>query len=111
MRKIQFAFFCIVTGLAVLASSAEATALKFKIINKSTQALNSLTVTLRGASAAASPNRLTAPLAAGGTTTPPLSFDPGGTACVFDLTFTSASGKITSQPDTDLCQTDGIVYQ
>jgi hypothetical protein len=111
MRRTQVAFVCLIASLAVFDSPAEATALKFKIINKSTEALNSLTVTLRGAPNATSPNRLASALAAGATTTPPLSFDPGGTFCVFDLSFTSASGKITNQPDTDLCQTDGIVFQ
>jgi hypothetical protein len=91
--------------------SQKATAIKLKIINKSTEALNSFTVTLRGAAVATSPNRLTAPLAAGAITTPPLSFDPGGTACVFDLAFTNASGKIKNLPDTDLCQTDGLIFQ
>jgi hypothetical protein len=111
MRRTLFAVFCLIAGLAVLNSAAQATALKFKIINKSTEALNSFNVTLRGASVATSPNRLSSALAAGSTTTPSLSFDPGGSSCVFDLTFTTASGKITNQPDTDLCQTDGIVFQ
>lgn len=111
MRRTLIAVIYLVAGLAVLNSSAQATALKLKIINKSAEALNGFTVTLRGAAVASSPNRLGSALAAGATTTPPLSFDPGGTTCVFDLTFTSASGKITNQLDTDLCQTDGIVYQ
>lgn len=108
MPRTLISIICIIAGLN---SSAEATALKFKIINKSAEALNSFTVTLRGTSAATSPNQLGSTLAAGSTTTPALSFDPGGTACVFDLVFTTASGKITNQPDTDLCQTDGIVFQ
>jgi hypothetical protein len=111
MPRTLIAVMCLIASLASLTPAAEATALKLKIINKSAVALNSFTITLRGASAAASPNRLTSALAAGATTTPPLSFDPGGTACVFDLTFTTASGKTTTQPDTDLCQTDGIVFQ
>jgi hypothetical protein len=115
MPRTLIAVSCLIAGLVAalpgLNSPAQATALKLKIINKSTVALNSFTVTLRGASAATSPNRLPSPLAPGATTTPPLAFDPGGTACVFDLTFTSASGKVTNQPDTDLCQTDGIVFQ
>lgn len=111
MPRTVLTIMCLVAVTAYLSSAAQATAIKLKIINKSSGALNSLTVTLRGATAAGSPNRLASPLAAGATTAPPLSFDPGGTACVFDLAFTSASGKITNQPDTDLCQTDGIVFQ
>jgi hypothetical protein len=111
MPRPLIAVTCLIASLASLTPAAEATALKLKIINKSAEALASFTVTLRGASAAASPNRLTSALAAGATTTPPLTFDPGGTTCVFDLTFTTASAKTTTQPDTDLCKTDGIVFQ
>lgn len=111
MCRTLIAIICLAAGWADLNSSAQATALRFKIINKSTEALNTFTVTVRGASVATSPNRLGSALPAGAITTPPLSFDPGGSSCVFDLSFTTASGKITNQPDTDLCQTDGIVFQ
>ena len=95
--------------LALPLEPANATPLKFKLINKSAEALSSFTLTIRGATPAA--NRLATALAAGAISSPPLNFDPGGTACVFDLTFTSASGKITNQPDTDLCQTEAIMVQ
>ena len=93
-----------------LIAPASATMIKLKIVNKSAEALNSFTVTLRGETPTSSPNRLGSALAIGATS-PLLSFDPGGTNCVFDLTFTTASAKVTKQPDVDLCQTDALVFQ
>ena len=107
--------FCLRTSLLIFATvlfiaPVSAMMIKLKIVNKSTEALNSFTVTLRGSAVASSPNRLGSTLAIGATS-PLLSFDPGGTACVFDLTFTTASAKVTNQPDVDLCQTDALVFQ
>ena len=96
-------------SLAPFADVAQATALKLKLTNKSTNAINAFSLRVKGDSTSTPVNRLSSPIAAGAFAT--LQFDPGGTACVFDLTFTFASGKTSAQPDTDLCQTDGIVIQ
>ena len=109
MDRTLISVMCLVTSLTFLIANAEAAPLKFKIINKSTEALNSFRATLRGAAVDISPNRLSWPVAASATVA--VQFDPGGTSCVFDLAFTTASGKVTNQPDIDLCQTDGIVFQ
>lgn len=111
MRRTLVVVICLGVLTIAAALPVQATMLKFKITNKSAEALNSFTVTLRGAAFSTSANRLSAALAPNATTNPSLSFDPGGTSCVFDLTFITASGKITDQPDTDLCQTDAIMFQ
>jgi hypothetical protein len=40
-----------------------------------------------------------------------VTFNAPDKACVFTLAFTFASGKITTLPDTDLCQTEQIVVE
>jgi hypothetical protein len=68
---------------------------------------NELAATLKGATEVSSQNILVAPIAngEGGVA----SFEAAEDDCVFNLTL--ASGKTLDRPDTDLCQSDGIVIE
>ena len=90
MRAILVVLTLIATVFACT-FSAQATTLSFKITNKSSQAVTGLTITLRGTALDSAPNLLAAPLDIASSSV--LHFDPGDTNCVFDLTFTSASGN------------------
>jgi hypothetical protein len=88
-------------------SSVEAASITLKINNKTGQAINTIVATPKSGGAAIS--MLSAAIAAA--TIGPVSFAQPGTACVFTLTTTLGNGKVISNPDTDLCQTDMLVVQ
>ena len=55
------------------------------------------------------PLAVSLPLAANATVMATVSMPDS--ACVFNATYTFASGQTTAQPDIDLCQLDGIVVE
>jgi polyribonucleotide nucleotidyltransferase len=88
-------------------SAASADSISLKISNKTGQAINTIVATPK--SGGADISILTAAIAAAATSA--ITFIQPGTACVFTLTTTLGNGKVISNPDTDLCQTDMLVVQ
>ena len=75
----------------------------------SSDTINELFAITKGAAEVSTQNILVAPTASGEGDVASLEAAEGD--CVFNLTFTFASGKILERPDTDLCQTDGIMIE
>ena len=93
----------------VAAAPASAASLALNLTNNSGDAINIVTATPKGATETSTQNVLASPIP---------NDEPGDAAieaaegtCVFDLTFTLASGKTISTPNTDICQTDTIVVE
>ena len=79
------------------------------LTNMSGEAIFAITTTPKGEVVETPVNLLQAPIAAGEPLTITLDLAEG--QCVFDVSFTFASGTVNARPDTDLCQTDGIVVE
>jgi len=94
-------------AMAYGSTAASADTLNFKVSNKSSAAINSITAIPKGGTT--SFTLTTAAIAAAATS--PITFAAPGGVCVFALTTTLASGRIIASPDTDLCQTDVLVVQ
>jgi hypothetical protein len=105
--------FCLVSIIALtfgsLPAKAEDATLTFTITNRSGKDITALALTPMGSTEPTSTNVLTASIANG---------QPGditvtsiGGACVFELTFTFADQSTVNRPDSDLCQTDGIIVE
>lgn len=77
--------------------------------NMSGEAITSITTIPKGEVVKTPVNLLQAPIVAGQPLTVTLDLAEG--QCVFDVSFTFASGTVNDRPDTDLCQTDGIVVE
>jgi hypothetical protein len=92
-----------------VAAPVSAASLTLNFTNMSGEAINELAATSKDAAEASTQNVLAAPIANGESGTATLEAAEGD--CVFNLTFTFASGKILERPDTDLCQTDAIVIE
>ncbi len=99
----------VVAALIAAVLPAMAASLAIKFTNRSGESITQLSATPRDAASAPAQNILTGPIANGATGQATITA-PDGT-CVFTLTFTSASGKTVNRPDTDLCQTDGIIIE
>ena len=99
----------IVLLLSLAASTAQAADPALSITNMSGEAITALTAAPKGSPEAASQNLLTAGIAAGATAS--VTIPAPDDTCVFDLAFTFASGQTTRHPDTDICQSDGIVVE
>jgi hypothetical protein len=102
-------FFYTAVALGLAASPANATQLSIKFTNMSGDSITQLAATLKDAGAATTQNILSSQIANGDSGEATL--DATESDCVFTLTFTFASGKTLNRPDTDLCQTDGIVIE
>lgn len=83
--------------------------LTLNLTNMSGEEINAVTATPKGAAEISTQNILASSIPAGepGTATLQAADDE----CVFDLIFSFASGKTLARPDTDICQTDGIVVE
>jgi hypothetical protein len=103
------AFFYTAVALGLAASPASATQLSVKYTNMSGDSITQLAATPKDAAEATTQNILSSPIANGDSGE--ATFDATEGDCVFTLTFTFASGKTLDRPDTDLCQTDGIVIE
>ncbi len=94
-------------GLMAGSPLAEADTLKFKVNNKSGQAINVMSAVPKAGGT--SITLTTGAIAA--TTTGSISFTAPANTCVFALTTTLANGRVIASPDTDLCQTDMLIVQ
>jgi hypothetical protein len=103
MRKALLFVALFIVGV----TSADAASISLKISNKTGQAINTIVATPK--SGGADISILSAAIAAAATS--PVTFTQPGTACVFTLTTTLGNGKVISNPDTDLCQTDMLIVQ
>jgi hypothetical protein len=101
--------FLIAAAQLLAATSVSAVTLSLNFTNMSGDTINELVVTSKGAEEASIVNILAAPVANGEGGSAALEAAEG--ECVFDLTFTFASGKVLARPDADLCQIDGIVIE
>ena len=106
MRRVLF-YAAVSLPLAV--TSVPAASLSASFTNMSGDTINMLAVSPKEATEVSIQNILAAPISNGESGTASLEADEG--ECVFNLTFTFASGKILERPDTDLCQSDGIVIE
>jgi hypothetical protein len=91
------------------AGTAHAAILDFTLTNMSGETIDAMTATVKDTAEASLANLLSAPLGNGEPAS--ISLEAAEGVCVFDLTFAFASGRILAMPDTDLCQTDGIVVE
>ena len=99
----------VVVILPLAATSASAASLPINFTNMSGDTINELAATSKGAAEVSTQNILAAPIANGEAGVAALEAAEGD--CVFTLTFTFASGKTLARPDTDVCQTDGIIIE
>ncbi len=90
-------------------SAAMATPVSLTFTNMSGEAITAITATPKGETLETPANLLGGPIAAGEPVTVTLDLAEG--QCIFDVSFTFASGTVNDRPDTDLCQTDGIVVE
>jgi len=95
--------------LGSLTAPALADPLAVTFTNSSTAGVTSITATPKGADTPSDQNLLTQSIPAGETATATLDIPPD--ACLFNLAITFDTGKQTSAPDTDVCNTDAIVLQ
>ena len=103
------ALFLAAVSLSFLAAPVSAASLSLNFTNMSGDAINELTATSKGTAEVSIQNLLAAPIATGEAGVATLEAAEGD--CVFNLTFTFASGKMLERPDTDLCQSDAIVIE
>ena len=96
-------------ALAFSLSSASAAPVSLTFTNMSGEAITAITTVPKGEVVETPVNLLQAPISAGEPLTVTLDLAEG--QCVFDISFTFASGTVNDRPDTDLCQTDGIVVE
>jgi hypothetical protein len=106
MRRVLF--FAAVS-LSAAAAPVLAASLSLNFTNMSGDTINELIATSKGAAEVSIQNILAAPIVNGESGVATLDAAEGN--CVFNLTFTFASGKILERPDTDLCQSDTIVIE
>ena len=90
-------------------SGAAAAPVTLTFTNMSGEAITAITATPKGEIVETPANLLSSPIAAGEPLD--LTLDLAEGQCVFNVTFTFASGAVNDRPDTDLCQTDGIVVE
>ena len=90
-------------------SVAMATPISLTFTNMSGEAIMAITAVPKGEIVETPVNLIAAPIAAGEPLSVTLDLAEG--QCVFDVSFTFASGTVTGRPDTDLCQIDGIVVE
>jgi hypothetical protein len=107
MRIITILPCFVITFLAASLSNAEAAPITFKINNKTGVAINTIVATPKSGGADISLFSIAIAVAA----ISPITFTSPKGDRVFTLTTILASGKVMSNPDTDLCQTDAIVFQ
>ena len=88
---------------------ASAASLSVNFTNMSGETINELAATPKGATEVSTQNILSAPIANGDGSVALIEAADG--ECVFNLTFTFASGTTLERPDSDLCQSDGIVIE
>jgi hypothetical protein len=104
--RTSFVFAVIAFTTAAPGTAAD---VSIRFTNMSGDSITQLTATPQDASEASTQNILTSPIPNGASGQTSIRSQDG--ICVFTLTFTFASGKILNRPDTDLCQTDGIVIE
>ena len=105
MNRSTLAVLALVFPLPV----ASAAPISLTFTNMSGEAITAITTTPKGEVVEAPVILLQASIAAGEPLTVTLDLAEG--QCVFDMSFTFASGTVNARPDTDLCQTDGIVVE
>lgn len=93
----------------MIATPAWASTISLTLTNSAGEAVTSVTVVPRGAVDATPATLSGDPIPAGEISD--VSFQTAEDQCVYDLTINFASGKVSVMPDTDICQTDGIVIQ
>ncbi len=98
-----------ILALLMTGSQSHSAALTVTFTNMSGDAINAVTAIPKGAVDAEATNLLAAPITNGEPADVSIQADDG--QCVFDLNFAFASGKTLERPDTDLCQTDGIMVE
>jgi len=106
MQNILLPVATLLISLAAPAWSAE---LALNLTNMSGEEITAATATPKGITEASTRNLFVSAIPAGEASSAMLQVADG--ECVFDLHFTFASGKTLARPDTDLCQTDGIVVE
>ena len=105
MKKQLFAALVLV----MTATQARSAALTVTFTNLSGDAINSIAAIPKGAVDSEPVNLLQTPIPNGEPADISIQADDG--QCVFDLNIAFASGKTLIRPDTDLCQTDGIMVE
>lgn len=101
--------FLLAVSQLLVTASASAASLSLNFTNMSGETINELVAIPKGADETSVQNILAAPIANGQGGSAALEAADG--ECVFNLTFTFASGKVLERPDTDICQSDGIVIE
>ncbi len=109
MKLITTLALALVMPLSASVPAAIAAPVSLTFTNMSGEAITSITATPKGETVEAPTNLLAAPIPAGDPLA--ITIDLAEGQCVFDVTFAFASGTTSSRPDTDLCQTDGIVVE
>ena len=89
--------------------SAEAASLTLQLTNSSGDSVTAVTATPKSAAELSGENLLARPIPVGESAT--INLETTDEACIFDLSFTFASGKILNRPDTDLCQSDALIIE
>jgi hypothetical protein len=104
-------FRCLLSCLLLLATSAALLAAdkELMITNRAGEAITALVI-----SGTATPDEplttaLALPVANNATSMMTVTLPDG--ACIFDATYTFASGQTQKQPDLDICQLDGLVVE
>ena len=105
MRKSLFVLFLSLSAMV----QASAASLPLTLNNQSGDVITGLSATAIGAPDATPLSLLAAAIPAGESSDITVQAEDG--QCLFNLTFTFASGKTADRPGTDLCQTDGIVVE
>jgi hypothetical protein len=98
----------VASSLVVAMSPAYAADKQLMLTNRSGEAITALVIT-----ATATPDQplvITGALPANSATAMLTVSLPDG-ACIFDATYTFASGQTNKQPDLDICQLDGLVVE
>jgi hypothetical protein len=99
----------IFVAFLAVALPASAASLTVKFVNMSDDSITRLAATPKNLPGATTERIFEHPIANGDSGEAFFAATAGD--CVFTLTFTFASGKSLSRPDTDLCQTDRIVIE
>lgn len=102
MRSVPVVILALLTGI----TSVSAAPVTIGLTNVSQDSLVSVTALVKGDFVDAPVNVLAAPIIAGQPGN--LVIEAAEGQCLYDLTFTFASGKSVARPDVDICQTDGI---
>jgi hypothetical protein len=105
MRQLGFVS---IFGLLVI-STASATPVTVTFTNSSGDTIAAITATPKGGPAETTLNLLASAIASGELTD--VQLDLIENQCVYDVVITFGSGTTDDRPDTDLCQTEGIVVE